>query len=469
LITNAAVGALLVFNAGWTTHRRRDAQVETINETAGFFSALGMSLWLFTTWRHAPVECRAPALALECLLFTASWHWLKIRELTWLGQGFLILAQISWLVEFAGKTPLPWWNPVIVAVTTLAVSHWWQHQKSLRASLALRTVVQGAFGLLLFAVVHFWAYPHFTPAAWMAVASLFGIGFTLYGVVTRTWLLSLLGPLFMAASAWEFARLHYNGRAQWECALAPIGTLIITAFLAGDWMKNRDDIKTEVRGPINDLAIFYRALATLLGIWWVFEYIAPREQIWVLVLAASGILLLSLWRGKTEGLFHHAVFTLCGLGWFALRPNQPEVSVYLPNLLAILALLALQQATRRHPGRMVLPAAWHNSAIGLGTLSLWLLVARWIIQRSGGEHFYLTAGWAGVALVIFAAGFGLRERVYRWLGLGILACALGRVVISDIWKLPTIYRILSFVALGVVLLVLGFLYNKYQQKLREWL
>jgi uncharacterized membrane protein len=53
--------------------------------------------------------------------------------------------------------------------------------------------------------------------------------------------------------------------------------------------------------------------------------------------------------------------------------------------------------------------------------------------------------------------------------LGILGCALGRVVLSDIWKLETIYRILSFVALGAVLLVLGFLYNKYQQKIREWL
>ena len=29
--------------------------------------------------------------------------------------------------------------------------------------------------------------------------------------------------------------------------------------------------------------------------------------------------------------------------------------------------------------------------------------------------------------------------------------------------------ILSFMALGVVLLVLGFIYNRYQEKIREWL
>ena len=51
----------------------------------------------------------------------------------------------------------------------------------------------------------------------------------------------------------------------------------------------------------------------------------------------------------------------------------------------------------------------------------------------------------------------------------LLAVALGRVVVIDVWTFETIYRVLSFMALGVVLLVLGFIYNKYQEKLRQWL
>ena len=62
-----------------------------------------------------------------------------------------------------------------------------------------------------------------------------------------------------------------------------------------------------------------------------------------------------------------------------------------------------------------------------------------------------------------------RERMYRWIGLGMLAVALGRVFVFDVWKLETLYRILSFFALGVVLLVLGFIYSKYQEKIKEWL
>ena len=87
-------------------------------------------------------------------------------------------------------------------------------------------------------------------------------------------------------------------------------------------------------------------------------------------------------------------------------------------------------------------------------------------QPSG---FYLTASWSLLALGLFTAGITLGERMYRWLGLGVLACALGRVMIIDVWKLETLYRILSFMALGIVLLVLGFIYNKYQEKLKEWL
>jgi uncharacterized membrane protein len=53
--------------------------------------------------------------------------------------------------------------------------------------------------------------------------------------------------------------------------------------------------------------------------------------------------------------------------------------------------------------------------------------------------------------------------------LGLLGCSLGRIVIFDVWKLQTFYRILSFMALGIVLLVLGYIYSKYQEKIKEWL
>lgn len=81
----------------------------------------------------------------------------------------------------------------------------------------------------------------------------------------------------------------------------------------------------------------------------------------------------------------------------------------------------------------------------------------------------MTMTWAGFAVLIFGLGMIVCERFHRWLGLGVLAAAVGRVVLVDAWKQETIYRVLTFLALGVALLVIGFIYNKFQDKIREWL
>ena len=47
--------------------------------------------------------------------------------------------------------------------------------------------------------------------------------------------------------------------------------------------------------------------------------------------------------------------------------------------------------------------------------------------------------------------------------------ALGRVVFLDVWQLALVYRVLSFMALGIALIVLGYVYNRWQDKIREWL
>jgi hypothetical protein len=196
----------------------------------------------------------------------------------------------------------------------------------------------------------------------------------------------------------------------------------------------------------------------------------------VFALVGGLFFLWSLWRRGAEAFVISLLFT--GIG-FAQYFNAKSSVVYWPNLLCILALLDQQQLARRKlsvQNKSILsaklegiPESVHTVMILLGGCSLWLYAGKLVRIHSGGTGFFLTAVWAAVALVIFTTGFSLRERVYRWLGLGILAVALGRVVVVDVWQLETPYRILSFMALGVVLLVLGFIYTKYQEKIRQWL
>jgi uncharacterized membrane protein len=161
-----------------------------------------------------------------------------------------------------------------------------------------------------------------------------------------------------------------------------------------------------------------------------------------------------------------AVFSGTAMILFGTRSYDTGF-VYLPNLLAVFVWLGQQRVARSQPARFGFHEPTHSAVIILAGLALWQFVTRWVAQGAGG--FYLTASWSVLALALLAGGIVLRERMYRWLGLGVLAVSLGRVVIFDVWKLETNYRVLSFLALGVVLIVLGFIYNRYQEKIRQWL
>jgi hypothetical protein len=172
--------------------------------------------------------------------------------------------------------------------------------------------------------------------------------------------------------------------------------------------------------------------------------------------------------------FRERLYHWLSLGFLALALGHVALSdVWKPdtfwlNLLPMLLTLGLQQLSRRVPGHYPLSPDWQTTMILVGGTGLWLFLSRWVMVASGGR-FLITVTWAGLALVIFTTGFLLHERIYRWLGLGILACAIGRVCVFDVWALEPFYRILSFLALGCALLAVGFLYTKYQDRIKQWL
>jgi hypothetical protein len=443
----------------------------------GYFVVLALWIWLAVTYDNTPSDRFALVLATEALLFTASIYLLRLPELTCLGQGYLILAQLVWLYRAVDPShqPMPWWNPAMLIAITLAVSHWWQKQKIMPMRSDLTGMWQAIYALSIVGVIYFWQEPRFTPANWLAVTCLLALVVTGYGVWTRAWWLALCGQIFLAVSIVQFAgQLLDSNKPEWWLALAPIVTLGLLVAATLKWFEHRKGASSQVRDWLLGLATGYRWMALLMTLWWVKEYIPTRERIWVLgLLGLAAFLGAGAWRSR-EGLLMSGVFSGVGLLIFFIRGlgvignlHTGELVVYLPNLGMILVWLAQQRIAQSRRERFDLDPAVHAGVIVIGGLALWLFLSCWVLENASG--FYLTASWSVFALALFAAGILMRERVYRWLGLGVLACSLGRIIIFDVWKLETIYRILSFMALGIVLLLLGFVYNKYQEKIREWL
>jgi hypothetical protein len=434
-----------------------------------FSTAVVLFVCLAVTWHHTEDSAFPLFLAAEGLAFTFSYYLLRVREIPLLSQSFVVLAQIAWVVSALTTKPLPpWWNPLLLIAITVVLSHWWQKQKSLAARSELVMFWQGLYALSLVGVLYCWLSLEVSAPTWLALTSLLAVVLTAYGVATRSWWAAGFGQIFLIVSAVEFLWQVSQTKPNWALPLAPVVALVLLSAGTIAWFRKYSNVNPRVREPLLQIALVYRWAALAMSLCWIWQYIPARERMWLLSLLGLWFFLFAGWRRSREALVCSAVYTFSSLLLFWAQPLFDISSSYWPNLGAIIVLLIQRQLARRLPERYPLEPAVHNAAMTIGGLSLWLFLSRFVLDQANGEH-YLTASWSALALILFAVGIALRERMYRWLGLGILACALGRIGIIDVWRLELVYRVLSFMAIGIVLLVLGFIYNKYQEKLKEWL
>jgi uncharacterized membrane protein len=99
----------------------------------------------------------------------------------------------------------------------------------------------------------------------------------------------------------------------------------------------------------------------------------------------------------------------------------------------------------------------------LGTLLLTTLLWH---QLPGG---LLTTALGIEGLSLLGAGFPLRERVLRLEGLTLLLICILKLFLYDLRNLETLYRILSFVALGLILLGVSWIYTRFRERVSRYL
>jgi uncharacterized membrane protein len=468
LMLGIGMAAFLFFNGWWVDYQRRDqAGREDLCPRTGWFVGLGLLTLLLATWQNTAEEVRAPVFAALALIFALSHPVLRLRELTLGGQGFLLLSHALWLGRLHERAePWPWWNPALVIAVTLALGHWWQHQRSLSCEAGARQFAQSIFALAVVMVLHAWLAPLSHPHTWLWLSAVLAIVLTGYGVATRAWLVAVCGQVFVLVSAWQFLKQVAMASPPWALALVPIATLAGMGLVALAVLRERTPGDGQITESILRASLLYRAAATLLGMVWIAEYVAEPHRFWVYVLCGA---VLFAWAGvakRGEVLWFSGMMTVAGFAHFWMQSGNTGLR-HLPDLAAILALAVQQRIARHHADRWCAIRPVHTAAIVLASATLWLLVTR-VVQQAG-SGFYYTAAWAGLAFLLFIAGLGWKESAYRRCGLALIGLALCRVGFVDVWKLETFYKIVALMGLGVVLLTLGFIYNKFQERIRQWL
>ena len=95
------------------------------------------------------------------------------------------------------------------------------------------------------------------------------------------------------------------------------------------------------------------------------------------------------------------------------------------------------------------------------------LLAALLYGSVSGGLFTVALGLEGLALL--GAGFPLRERILRLQGLALLLACILKLFIYDLRNLETMYRILSFIALGLIMLCVSWIYTRFREHVRRLL
>jgi len=80
------------------------------------------------------------------------------------------------------------------------------------------------------------------------------------------------------------------------------------------------------------------------------------------------------------------------------------------------------------------------------------------------ETYAYSAVWLGFALALFIAGIGLGRQPVRLAGLAVLALVVAKVFLVDMSNLEGLFRIASFVGLGLSLVGIGWVYQHFVQR-----
>ena len=81
----------------------------------------------------------------------------------------------------------------------------------------------------------------------------------------------------------------------------------------------------------------------------------------------------------------------------------------------------------------------------------------------------VTMSWGVEAFVVFVFALAVRERSFRLTGLGLLLLCVAKILLLDVWRQARSDRFVTFITLGVALLVVSFLYSRYSDAIKRYL
>lgn len=187
-------------------------------------------------------------------------------------------------------------------------------------------------------------------------------------------------------------------------------------------------------------------------------------QLYLLTTVEAVAIFFLAWKLRVKVAWPAAsVILLFGVGWIVamlLRgeqwAGQAGFALNLTGVLSLIVALLVLPLVARDFGK----EPWNQRALLFHGLIALMLYFWFFAAQQNSLSVYTTVIWGGGALGVFGLGLFLQTRIYRLLGLLGLVLCVPRIFLIDLNS--TLYRIIAFVVLGVVLLWVGFSYHRFR-------
>ncbi|HUE45581.1 MAG TPA: DUF2339 domain-containing protein [Aestuariivirgaceae bacterium] len=512
--TGGAVAPVLVLVAATVAaygYGRRNERFDGLTVVAGVMLVVSLAGWpLGDMLRRALEVYTGPGASAGGLLAEPARMFLFIAT----GLAALV-AGLGYRLLWGATRPFVWAGvPTLTAALILALAY---HRLGLVSDTSLWAAIAALAALLALAAArtldgHRGERPMRLALGFYAVATVAGIAFALAFVLRDAWLTVALS-LMLPALGWIGNKLEL--REMRAIALVLAGVVLVrlvfnpfvldydtNAFLGAHWVIYGYGVPAAAfyvamrlfgrsgrSGPVFEggaLAFGLMAVSLELRVLAEGAIDAPRFGLFEASLQ-SGVWLLAGWRRASAWTADHRAFDryaaivlialggLCVLGVQVIEEN-PLFTRDSIGPLAFVNVLALAYLL---PGMLALLIARHGpgwsrlagAGVGLGLMLLWLsLETRHWFQgevlslwrgASSAEMYALSAVWLVFALALWGLGALLRQPLYRYGALGIVLLAALKVFLIDMADLDGLYRVASFLGLGLSLVSIGLLYQRF--------
>ena len=416
-------------------------------------------------------------LAAAPIIGCISYYFLRIRELTLLGQiPFFFVAAFS--LGFIANQGLISQNITFLALT-LCFIHWWKMQGHLildpndheTRTLKIPSIIEACYSVAIVAQIFSWAIsttmdktPNGEP--WLWLGPLLAISITIYSFICKLKYLGALSQLFLGFACLIQINICIDSQNDSPIlALIPIATLFATLlFLVGaNKTTSSENYETIVLSSIKKL---YAILLSLLTLLWVYNY-TPREY---QSLVSIAIAITSYFVSTKNFIIDKKLiqwlslsYLVTGFIYLALELVDGKASI--ESLIGILGLMSFQQFSKSFKTPLNISAKIHNALILSASIALFW----WCTEEVSDTGAALrTITWAGLAVINFLVGISLKERWYRLIGLSILGISL-LSLIPIIWNMSTDLKITSLFVLGGIFVGLGYIYTRYKDHIKKLL